>query len=332
MSEATRFRESLDAQQLADALRTRYATRREPSDADELSADLRRLGDIEAIPAVAKPGLTAAPMKAARAVLRALLRPWLAVQTQTNHEMARRLQRVSSEVSALLRRTPEIEESLQQLATRLRELEHRALTTPASETSTPLNIPTPVATPAETSAPTLAAAADLWRMFVHMHLGYPPARVLVTGSKTAVVSELAAFGFDVSRARAEAGTAGATERPSGTTADSGAPTVVDAPYDAVIALPDEAGRQSDLNGIADYAARVLRPGGVLIGVWRVSALTEAPASWRALFDPRVVMIGEPSESGWRVRGQQAADADASAPKNPRSMVMIQAIRLDAPGG
>ena len=75
---------------------------------------------------MAKPGVTSAPMKAARAVLRVLLRPWLAVQTQTNHEVARRLQRLSSEVSGLLRRTPDVEESLQQLEARLREIERRA--------------------------------------------------------------------------------------------------------------------------------------------------------------------------------------------------------------
>ena len=158
MSEATRFRESPDAQQLADALRTRYSTRHEQPDPDELSADLQRLGDIEAIPPVAKPGITAAPMKMARGALRALLRPWLAVQTQTNHEVARRLQRLSSDVSSLLRRTPEIEESLQQLAARLRELEQQAASIVASTTTAPVTTPAPSPPLVQPPAPASAAA------------------------------------------------------------------------------------------------------------------------------------------------------------------------------
>ena len=250
MSEATRFQESLDAQQLADALRTRHTTRREQPDADELSADLRRLGDIEAIPAVAKPGLTSAPMKAARAVLRVLLRPWLAVQTQTNHEVARRLQRLSSDVSGLLRRTPDVEESLQQLEARLRELERRA----ASSSSLP--------------SPAQSGPADLERMFVHMHLGRPPARVLVLGSTSSMVNEIAAFGFEVSRShRDEANTHSATPAdPVGTTAG-------DAAFDVVIALADDHGRQAGLDETAREAARVLRSGGVLLGAWRRHALS-----------------------------------------------------------
>ena len=307
MSEATRFQESLDAQQLADALRTRHTTRREQPDADELSADLRRLGDIEAIPAVAKPGVTSAPMKAARTVLRVLLRPWLAVQTQTNHEVARRLQRLSSDVSGLLRRTPDVEESLQQLEARLREIERRA----ASSSSLP--------------SPAQSGPADLERMFVHMHLGRPPARVLVLGSTSSMVNEIAAFGFDVSRGRRdEASTPRATPTdPVGTTAG-------DAAFDVVIALPDDQGRQAGLDETAREAARVLRSGGVLLGAWRPHALSGAEASWRALFDPRVIMISEPSGSGWQVREQQSIDASATSQGDARSIVMIQALRRDAP--
>jgi hypothetical protein len=306
MSEATRFRESPDAQQLADALRTRYTTRREQPDGDELSADLRRLGDIEAIPAVAKPGVTAAPMKAARAVLRVLLRPWLAVQTQTNHEVARRLQRLSSDVSGLLRRTPDVEESLQQLEARLREIERRA---------------------ASSSLPSAAqsGAADLERMFVHMHLGRPPARVLVLESPSSMVNEIAAFGFEVSRSHPdEAGT------PSATPADSVGTTAGDAAFDVVIALSDDQGWQTDIGEAVRAAARVLRSGGVLLGAWTPEALSGAEASWRGLFEPRVIMSGEPSGSGWQVREQQSVDASATPQGDRRSIVMIQALRRDAP--
>jgi len=289
MSQATRFRESPDAQQLADALRTRYAARREQQDDNELSADLQRLGDIESIPAVAKPGLTARPMKAARAVLRVLLRPWLAVQTQTNHEMARRLQRVSSHVSHLLRRTPEMEESLQHLDARLRVIEQR-------------DAPS---TPAPSAAP---QPADLERMFVHMHLGRPPARVLILSASASVAGEIAAFGFEVASAPLTG------ER-----------------YDIVIALPDDAGQHDGLDGVVREAARMLRPGGMLLGAWRGGALSAATSAWRSLFEPRLVLFGERSDRGWQVREHDPASASEDAAGRPRANVMIQALRLDAPG-
>jgi hypothetical protein len=289
MSQATRFRESPDAQHLADALRMRHTARREQPDDDELSADLQRLGDIESIPAVAKPGLTAGPMKAARAVLRVLLRPWLAVQTQTNHEVARRLQRVSSHVSHLLRRTPEIEESLHHLEARLRVIERR---------DTP-------STPAPLAAP---QPADLERMFVHMHLGRPPARVLIIGASASVAGEIAAFGFEVGDA-----------------------PVMGQRYDIVIALPDDAGRLDGLDGVAGEAARMLRPGGMLLGAWRGDALSVATSAWRSLFDPRLVLIGKRTERGWEVRELDLASPSKGVAGDPRANVMIQALRLDAPG-
>ena len=293
MSEATRFRESRDAQQLADALRTRHTARREQPDDEELSADLRRLGDIESIPAVAKPGVTAGPMRAARSVLRVLLRPWLAVQTQTNHEVARRLQRVSSHVSQLLRHTPEVEVSLQHLDARLRAIERRDV----------------VAAPSPAVEPGLA---DLERMFVHMHLGRPPARVLILGAAASVFDEIAAFGFDAANASAPGDL-----------------------FDVVIALPDSDGGQDDLDEVAHEAAQMLRPGGMLLGAWRDTALSAAPPAaatppWRSVFEPRVVLIGERSDGGWTVREQALAQTSAHAAGRPRSNVMIQALRLDAP--
>jgi len=320
MSEATRFRESLDAQQLADALRTRYTARREQPDDDELSADLRRLGDIEAIPAVAKPGVTAGPMKAARAVLRVLLRPWLAVQTQTNHAVARRLQDLSSHVGDLLRRTPDVEESLQHLDARLREIERRAVSSPSALSRPPG--PDGSGLRSAESGP-----ADLERMFVHMHLGRPPARVLVLGSTASVVGELAAFGFEVSRDDQ-------TEATANPDASATVPVRLpfgDSAFDAVIALPDSQGRQAGLEETAGETARVLRAGGMLVGAWRIDALSGATSAWSTLFEPRVVMIGEPFEGGWQVREQTPMAASVASLRDPRSTVMMQALRLDAPG-
>ena len=293
MSEATRFRESRDAQQLADALRTRYTARREQPDDDELSADLQRLGDIESIPAVAKPGLSARPMKAARAALRVLLRPWLAVQTQTNHEVARRLQRVSSHVSHLLRRAPEMEESLQHLDARLRAVERRDVASTASP-------------------PVEPQLADLERMFVHMHLGRPPARVLIIGAAASLFDEIAAFGFDAANASAPGDL-----------------------FDVVIALPDSDGGQDGLDEVAREAAPMLRQGGMLLGAWRGHALAvaepSATSSWRSLFEPRHVLTGERSGRGWVVREQDPLNAGDDAAARSQSTVMIQALRLDAPG-
>ena len=294
MSEATRFRESRDAQQLADALRTRHTARREQPDDNELSADLQRLGDIESIPAVAKPGVTAGPMKAARSVLRVLLRPWLAVQTQTNHEVARRLQRMSSHVSHLLRRTPEVEESLQQLDARLRAIERRDVSPAVSANTEP-------------------GLTDLERMFVHMCLGRPPARVLILGAAASVFNEIAAFGFDAANASAPGDL-----------------------FDVVIALPDSDGGQDDLDEVAREAAQLLRPGGMLLGAWRDTPLSVALAdgatpSWRSFFETRLVLIGERSERGWEVREQTSAHTSADSAGRPRSNVMIQALRRDAPG-
>jgi hypothetical protein len=123
-----------------------------------------------------------------------------------------------------------------------------------------------------------------------------------------VADEIAAFGFDV------AGTPVAGNR-----------------YDIVIALPDDTGRHEGLDLVASEAARMLRPGGMLLGAWRGDALSVATSAWRSLFDPRLVLIGERSERGWEVREHDLASARKDAAGRPRANVMIQALRLDAPG-
>jgi hypothetical protein len=148
---------------------------------------------------------------------------------------------------------------------------------------------------------------DLERMFVHMHLGRPPARVLFLGSTVSLSTEITAFGFDVASASDEGGF-----------------------VDIVIALPDEEGRQGNLDDIACQAARVLRPGGKLLGAWRNEPLSLLTPSWQSLFEPRIVMTGERAGGGWEVRGQSSADATAATSGSRRENVMIEALRLDAP--
>ena len=149
-------------------------------------------------------------------------------------------------------------------------------------------------------------------MFVHMHLGRPPARVLILGAAASLFDEIVAFGFDAANASAPGDL-----------------------FDVVIALPDSDGGQDDLDEMARDAAQMLRPGGMLLGAWRDTVLSVAPTadatpSWRSWFEPQRVLIGERAERGCAVREQALAQTSAHSAAHPRSNVMIQAIRLDAP--
>src|SRR5690606_23956018 len=95
------------------------------------AARLRPLGDLEGLPPVAKPGLASPVIRFVRRVLRGFLRPWLAVQTTFNHEIADRLDESAAVVRDLHRRVPALETGLQDLDTRLRQLE-----TPATPVTT----------------------------------------------------------------------------------------------------------------------------------------------------------------------------------------------------
>jgi hypothetical protein len=269
MSDATRFRESRTAQQLADALRSGYRARQhELPDSDELTAHVRRLGDIESIPAVAKPGPASVPMKAARAVLRVLLRPWLAVQTQVNHELSRQVQRIASATADLGRRTPQLERSLQKIEQRLSALEQ----------------------PGASREPRTSAGdsfESLVGLFVQMHLGAPPARVLLVGGSDSLADELTTFGFAVSRSEEFRGSSGS--------------------FDVVALLPG-AGEASPAAAMGE-AARVLRPGGLLLAAWRGADTFRAlHTGLPAGLTIASLLVADQGRGAWRVRPVDPGDS------------------------
>src|SRR5262245_32222697 len=105
---------------MADALRASLAVRRrlEAESEGDAGARLRDLGDLEGLPAVAKPGAAGPAVKFARRVLRAFMRPWLAAQTIFNREASRRVQSMQTVVHDLERRTPLLESAVRHLEDR----------------------------------------------------------------------------------------------------------------------------------------------------------------------------------------------------------------------
>lgn len=179
---ASEFEVSTDAGEVADALRASVGVRHrlDATGQGEDQARLNDLGDLEGLVAVAKPGAAAALIKFLRRCLHVLMRPWLAMQTIYNRELARRFQDIAFTVRELDRRTPVLERSIQHLQARLDSAERRGL----ASTTTP-------STRAHTSH-------DVERMFVHSRLPRPPARVLLVG-ETAIrlAADLTSFGFEV---------------------------------------------------------------------------------------------------------------------------------------
>ena len=314
MSDTTRFRESRTAEQMAAALRQAHAARRhELPDPDEAAASLRALGDLERIPAVARAGPAALPIKAARAVLRVLLRPWTAVQTRANHEVARRISELSASAHDTARRVPQVEDSVVHLDRRLRSLEGR-----------------PGGLELESRAP-----VDLARLeyaFVQMHLGPAPARVLVLAPQPRFATELAAFGFDVSWVPpSSASSSPSSPSPYGSEPAPGvqlleAADVRPAAFDVVVRLPEPGAPRSKTGALA---ATALRNEGRLLGAWRGSEAHPWP-------DPvihggmhvEIAMCVERTAAAWHVR---------TAAEDPRhweraESILLHARRFDAPGG
>jgi hypothetical protein len=183
MSEPPDFRPDDDAVQVADALRSGTAIRSAivstPRGEDE--ARLQALGDLESLTTVAKPGALAPLIKAARRALHVLARPWLAMQTIYNREVASRFQRLAWRVHDLDRRVPHIERNLRELDERLALLQ--------SGTSRESGLPANRGVVVDMDA--------LVRLFVQSHLPVPPARILISDKSTEMPLELASFGFDV---------------------------------------------------------------------------------------------------------------------------------------
>lgn len=302
MTERIGFRESRTAQELADAFRNSYVTRQAEGDSSAevtaITANLLLLGDIEHIPPVAKPGLAAVPIRFLRSILRAFLRPWLNVQTMFNHDVARRYQVVAGGVVALERRAPRLEESLHALERRLQMLERGAASSSASATRV---------------APDLAG---LERMFVHMQLPRPPARVLVIDAAD-VARELSAFGFETSAFETA----------------SGAIPFRAASFDVVILLRahTSAGDSNALDVTAE-PARVLKPGGRLVMTMApgqpVPPAFVAAEGRESTVRVAGLMVGELHGDAWRVTACPPAEIRAVAAAAREHMLMLHALRVD----
>ena len=311
MSNTTRFHESRTAEQMAAGLRQAHAARgHERPDPDETAASLRALGDLERIPAVARAGPASLPIKAARAVLRVLLRPWTAVQTQANHEVARRLAELSASAHDITRRVPQVEDSVVHLERRLRSLEGRP----------------------DDLAPHSRAPIELSRLecaFVQMHLGPAPGRVLVLASQPRFATELAAFGFEVSWLPSSPSSPLASVLdPTPGVQVLDAANVPPAVFDIVVRLPEDG---APLLMAGAVAATALRLEGRLIGAWRRSeALPWLDSSSHERMHVEVAMRVEPTAGAWQVRTASPA-GDPRQWEGAESM-LLRARRFDAPGG
>jgi hypothetical protein len=249
------FTPSSDAPQMADALRASLAVRRRLAAEGEgdAGARLRELGDLEGLPAVAKPGAAAPAVRFARKVLQAFMRPWLAAQTIFNREAARRFQSMLTAVQDLERRTPHLESGIRHLEDRILTLERRLDPEPG-----------------QPPAPRLEVGTDgIERMFVHSRLPAPPARVLLLGPSAAAVGpELRSFGFDVAGADAE----------STAVAVAGPHPFSDAEFEVIVCLLASAPEVNQLQlseRLAVEASRLLRKDGRLLLTLRHTATAAA---------------------------------------------------------
>jgi hypothetical protein len=308
---------SPSAGRLADALRFSVSTRRRlaAEDEDEDAARFRALGDLEGVPPVAKPGIAAPAIRKLRGALRTLLRPWLAVQSTFNREVATRFQVMGTAVRELERQTPQLEVAISRLDERLREIEAARRTAPE-----------PV------SAADGLDVAWLERTFVHSRLPRPPSRVLAIGpAADAIAGELVSFGFDVVAAGTYAGEH-PSSRPRCVRTSVGALPFRDAIFDVVVWLNGRGGDvlvDSELERLVREIARVLKQGGRL--------LLSRPRDRDAL-SPKLVPLQAVEElvaahDGvvWSVG--EPAPVRAAGPLGGRAAdcMLVDARRPDAPG-
>jgi hypothetical protein len=301
MSEPPDFRPDDDAIHVADALRSGTATRSAivsaPRGEDE--ARLQALGDLESLTAVAKPGALAPLIKAARRALHVLVRPWLAMQTIYNREVASRFQRLAWRVHDLDRRVPQIERNLRELDERLVALQSGTL----RERSLPAN---------------RGVAVDLnalVRLFVQSHLPVPPARILIADGSTEMPLELASFDFDV--VVTGHGNAQRNLRYSGGT---GVPETL-GPFAAVIWPMIDADQAT--GPTLQAIANVLAPEGRLLTALRSDG--EGRSSIAARLSPLTVAsmtMAQAIDGSWSVVEMDSAGPDA--------VVLVEGRRANAP--
>jgi hypothetical protein len=301
-------------QEMADALRyhARTGSRSASYVATMDGARFQELANIEGLPPLARPRLTAPVVKVFRGIFQIFLRPWLATQTIFNQEIARRVDHTLVVAGDLDRRMPHLEQSMQAIEKRLQRLEE--------------DVRTRAAGPAHAWPPSSLDAGALLEMFVHSRLPRPPARVLnLDEDATRLVEALASFGFDVETVNA----ASASAPRGGATADRTGGPLPFAPetFHAVV------GRRP-IEPVE--IARVLKPGGRLLTLHDRAAgptgTTGDAASPVRLGPLEVVemLLAEFDGTRWSVR-PEGIPATGQPPFHVAGILLIDARRPDVSG-
>lgn len=270
--------------QLAEAMRTGLESRRsfgglvvgQPftgSFSLETRHSLHQHADLLNFPPIAKSGPLSRIFRLLRAVAKALIRPWLGVQTEFNRLALEALQALHQEVVMLKARVEECDEAIEKC---YHEAANRELGHTGKIARGGLWFNPPIAVELRQNQPVVVSISEriLEHLFVHTRLPAPPARVLDLGCAESVNPiELASFGYQV---------LGVDLRdlpvphPSFTMiqADMGHLPFPDDAFDVVVSLStiEHVGLDwyaPSPNGTTDHGAaeeirRVLRPGGRLI--------------------------------------------------------------------
>jgi SAM-dependent methyltransferase len=340
-----------DVQELARAMREGMASRRFAGPAPrnftpsarftlETRNALELHADLVTFPPIAKPGPLSAPVRWLRQVWKALLRPWLGVQTEFNRLTLEALQNAHHELLAHQARIEECVEGIKQCYNRAVncELGHNGRIARGGLWFNPA-----VSVELRDEGPVVTGVSEriLEHMFVHTRLPRPPARVLDLGcAESTAAIELASFGYQVQGVDLRSLP---VYHPGFTMvhADVGRLPFADASYDAVVSLSTVehvglgwytpvAAASSDREAVAE-ARRVLRPGGrfVLTIPFGRPATTRVHRVYdRAGLDELLAPLRR-VETLFGVRDGQAwsVTADAEAAERADSAERVSAVAL-----
>jgi hypothetical protein len=322
---------SLTPAQLADAMRAGLESRRSllppfshfsPAQfTPETRKALQSHADLERLPPLAKQGLLEAPVRGLRRVLKTLLRPWLAVQTQFNQLTLAVLENLHREIGALHARVDQ------------------------SQVATPNGA---VAAGDANSAPhsVLITERILEPLFVHTRLPAPPGLILdLGGSDESLVLELAGYGYRVDcmgRSRLT------VPHPALTLMEASLDSLPfpDAHFNAAIGLSILAGAglasegpiaaETDPRVIVAEVLRVMLPGGrFLLSVpWGRAATTEAYQVYDAttleeLLHPflvRELLVGIRTGDSWSITADSAEVTEIDSTSRINALALVVAER------
>lgn len=307
------LRPSPTAQRLADSLRSGVSARLQPGEAVAPDEDLVRLtgaGNLDGVAAAARPNALAPIVRGGRRVLQALLRPWSAVQTAFNREVAGRLVEMAVRGRERDRRLTRIEQSLHLIESRLAVVETGRMGTSAPH-------PPRVWQDADVRA--------LERMFVLGRLPAPPAAILTMGAAR-MARDLAACGYDVCAPDPDGGMYGRpSSAPSGDQFD-------------VVLLPRPDAHADDASGslrrpaLLAEAARALKPHGRVLLTVDVADARDVLDTISRVFTLVDLVIATPDGDVRVLGGERLREGLREAIEAGLSpIVFLCAERLDAPG-